>query len=63
MEAHKNFGVLTLEQIMKPVIEQAENGIVVSSDLNYVIDVTPQLDPESFSIFFDNGEPLKNSQL
>ena len=53
LEAHKNFGVLTLEQIMKPVIEQAENGIVVSSDLNYVIDVTPQLrtDPESFSIF------------
>ena len=65
LEAHKNFGVLTLEQIMKPVIEQAENGIVVSSDLNYVIDVTPQLrtDPESFSIFFDNGEPLKEFSI
>ena len=65
LEAHKNFGVLTLEQIMKPVIEQAENGIVVSSDLNYVIDVTPQLrsDAESFSIFFDNGEPLKEFSI
>jgi len=65
LEAHKNFGVLTLEQIMQPVIEQAENGIVVSSDLNYVIDVTPQLrtDPESFSIFFDNGEPLKEFSI
>ena len=65
LEAHRNFGELTLEQIMKPVIEQAENGIVVSNDLNYVIDVTPQLrtDPESFSIFFDNGEPLKEFSI
>ena len=65
LEAHKNFGVLTLEQIMKPVIEQAEKGIVVSSDLNYVIEVTPQLrsDSESFSIFFDNGEPLKEFSI
>ena len=65
LEAHKNFGVLTLEQIMKPVIKQAEKGIVVSSDLNYVIEVTPQLrsDSESFSIFFDNGEPLKEFSI
>ena len=54
LEAHKNFGSLNLEQIMQPVIEQAEEGIVVSSDLNYVIEVTPQIraDKESFSIFF-----------
>ena len=46
---------------MKPVIEQAENGIIVSSDLNYVIEVTPQLksDQESLSIYFENGVPLK----
>ena len=37
LEAHKNFGSLDLEQIMQPVIEQAENGIVVSSDLNYCL--------------------------
>ena len=61
LEAHKNFGRLDLKEIMKPVIEQAENGIIVSSDLNYVIEVTPQLksDQESLSIYFKNGEPLK----
>ena len=61
LEAHKNFGKLDLKEIMKPVIEQAENGIIVSSDLNYVIEVTPQLksDKESLSIYFKNGEPLK----
>ena len=61
LEAHKNFGKLDLKEIMKPVIEQAENGIIVSSDLNYVIEVTPQLksDQESLSIYFKNGVPLK----
>ena len=61
LEAHKNFGRLELQEIMKPVIEQAENGVTVTSDLNYVIEVTPQLrnDNESYSIFFDNDEPLK----
>ena len=46
---------------MKPVIEQAEKGIVVTSDLSYVIRVTPQLrtDKESYSIFFNDGDPLK----
>ena len=61
LEAHKNFGRLELQEILKPVIEQAENGVTVTSDLNYVIEVTPQLrsDKESYSIFFDNDEPLK----
>ena len=61
LEAHKNFGKLELEQIMKLVIDQAENGIIVSSDLNYVIEVTPQLkrDNESLSIYYKNGEPLQ----
>ena len=61
LEAHENFGKLDLKKIMQPVIEQAENGIVVSKDLSYVIEVTPQLrsDKESFSIYFKDGEPLK----
>ena len=65
LEAHKNFGRLELQEIMKPVIEQAENGVSVSSDLNYVIEVTPQLrtDKESYSIFFDNDEPLKEFSI
>ena len=65
LEAHKNFGTLDLEQIMQPVIEQAENGIVVSSDLNYVIEVTPQLraDKESLSIYFRDGKALEESSI
>ena len=65
LEAHKNFGRLELQEIMKPVIEQAENGVSVTSDLNYVIEVTPQLrtDKESYSIFFDNDEPLKEFSI
>ena len=65
LEAHKNFGRLDLEQIMKPVIAQAEEGIVVSSDLSYVIGVTPQLksDKESYSIYFKDKEPLKEFSI
>ena len=65
LEAHKNFGKLSLQDIMKPVISQAEEGIVVSSDLSYVIGVTPQLksDKESFSIYFKNDEPLKEFSI
>ena len=65
LEAHKNFGRLDLEEIMMPVIAQAEEGIVVSSDLSYVIGVTPQLksDKESYSIYFKNKEPLKEFSI
>jgi len=65
LEAHKNFGKLSLQDIMKPVIKQAEEGIVVSSDLSYVIGVTPQLksDEESFSIYFKDNKPLKEFSI
>ena len=65
LEAHKNFGKLSLQEIMKPVISQAEEGIVVSSDLSYVIGVTPQLksDKESFAIYFEDDEPLKEFSI
>ena len=65
LEAQKNFGKLELKQIMEPVIKQAEEGIIVSSDLSYVIEVTPQLkkDKESYSIFFNNGEALKEFSI
>jgi len=65
LEAHKNFGKLSLQDIMKPVISQAEEGIVVSSDLSYVIGVTPQLksDKESFAIYFEDDEPLKEFSI
>jgi len=65
LEAHKNFGSLELQEIMKPVIEQAETGVYVSKDLNYVIDVTPQLksDTESASIFLKNGKPPAEASI
>ena len=62
LEAHKNFGKLSLKEIMQPVIEQAKNGITVSSDLNYAIKVTPQLrnDKESSMIYFNNKRGVIN---
>tara|TARA_A200000113_G_scaffold66084_1_gene57350 strand:- start:544 stop:2007 length:1464 start_codon:yes stop_codon:yes gene_type:complete len=65
LEAHKNFGSLELQEIMQPVIEQAEKGVYVSKDLNYVIDVTPQLesDIESASIFLKNGKPPAEASI
>jgi Gamma-glutamyltransferase len=54
LEAHKNFGKLSLKEVLEPVIRQASEGIKVSYDLNKVIEETPQLreDPESFRIYF-----------
>ena len=65
LEAHKNFGSLELREIMQPVIEQAEKGVYVSKDLNYVIDVTPQLESntESASIFLKNGKPPAEASI
>ena len=50
---------------MKPVIAQAEEGITVSSDLSYVIGVTPQLksDAESYSIYFKDNKPLEEFSI
>lgn len=66
LEAHRNFGKLSLKEILEPVIKQASEGIKVSYDLNKAIESTPQLfnDPESRKIYFDNGKPLiKNSLM
>ena len=60
LDAHKNFGSLTLEEILEPVIKQAREGIIVSYDLNKAIESTPQLlkDNESKRIYFSNGKPI-----
>jgi gamma-glutamyltranspeptidase/glutathione hydrolase len=65
LEAHRNFGKLSLKEILKPVIKQASEGIKVSHDLNKAIESTPQLfnDPESRKIYFDNGIPLIKNTL
>ena len=65
LEAHRNFGKLSLKEILEPVIKQASEGIKVSYDLNKAIGSTPQLfnDPESRKIYFDNGKPLVKNTL
>ncbi len=65
LEAHRNFGKLSLKEILEPVIKQASEGIRVSYDLNKAIESTPQLfnDPESRKIYFDNGKPLVKNTL
>ena len=65
LEAHRNFGKLSLKEILEPVIKLASEGIKVSYDLNKAIESTPQLfnDPESRKIYFDNGKPLVKNTL
>ena len=60
LDAHKNFGTLSLEEILEPVIKQAREGIIVSYDLNKAIESTPQLskDKESKKIYFSDGKPI-----
>ena len=61
LDAHENFGSLTLEEILEPVIRQAKEGIIVTYDLNKAIESTPQLlkDAESKRIYLPNGKPIE----
>ena len=61
LDAHKNFGSLSLEEILEPVIRQAKEGIIVTYDLNKAIESTPQLlkDAESKRIYLPNGKPIE----
>ena len=65
IEAHEKFGKLTLEEILEPVIKQANDGIEVSYDLHKAIDDTDQLksDPESLRIYFNNGIAIKENSI
>ena len=65
LEAHKNFGKLSLKEVLEPVIRQASKGIKVSYDLNKVIEETPQLreDPESFKIYFKNNKAVAENSI
>jgi len=65
LEAHKNFGKLSLKEVLEPVIKQASEGIKVSYDLNKVIEETPQLreDPESFRIYFKNNKAVAENSI
>ena len=61
LDAHENFGSLSLEEILEPVISQAKEGIIVTYDLNKAIESTPQLlkDAESKRIYLPNGKPIE----
>lgn len=65
LEAHEKFGKLPLQEILEPVIKQAEEGIIVSYDLSKAIEDTKQLkfDSESSKIYFNNGEPIKENSI
>ena len=60
-----NFGSLSLEEILLPVINQAKKGILVTYDLNKAIESSPQLknDPESKKIYFLDNKPLPENYL
>ena len=65
IEAHEKFGKLTLEEVLKPVIKQAKDGIVVSYDLHKAIEDTDQLksDPESSRIYFNKGTAIEENSI
>jgi len=65
VEAHTNFGRLPLSSVLKPVIEQARNGIKVSYDLHMALGSEPQLrrDKESKEIFFRNGSAVAENAI
>jgi gamma-glutamyltranspeptidase/glutathione hydrolase len=65
LQAHSNFGKLSLEQILKPVIKQAKEGVLVTYDLSKAIESTPRLyeDKESRKIYYRNGKPLEENTL
>ena len=65
LEAHKQFGKLSLEEILKPVIKQAKEGVEVTYDLYKAIDSTPRLksDEESRNIYFKDNKPLEENSI
>mgnify|MGYP001406388789 FL=1 len=65
LEAHEKFGSLPLETVLAPAIRQANDGILVSYDLEKAIDDTHQLkkDPESLKIYFKNGTAIKENTI
>lgn len=65
LEAHVNFGRLSLKEILEPVITQATNGIKVSYDLHKAIESTERLykDPESRRLYFKNNKPYQENDV
>jgi len=60
IETHEKYGKLSLKEILRPVIDQAEKGIAVSYDLNQAIGSARQiaLDLGSSQIYLKDGSPV-----
>ena len=65
LQTHDRYGKLPLKKILQPVIRQAQDGIVVSYDLNQAIGSANQisLDNESKNIYYKNGSPVEEHFL
>ena len=65
LQTHDRYGKLPLKKILQPVIRQAQNGIVVSYDLNQAIGSANQisLNSESKNIYYKNGSPVEEHFL
>jgi len=66
IKAHRDHGSLELNQVMRPSIKLAQNGIKVSHDLNFVLNFGKQsmLDnPASKEKFYDEEDSLKVNSL
>ena len=49
LQAHSAFGKLSLEQILKPVIKQAKEGVLVTYDLSKAIESATRIAPKTAS--------------
>jgi len=65
LRAHKQYGKLSLNRILQPVIKQASEGILVSYDLHNAIKSTFQitLDKETKSIFFNDKNVIRQNYI
>lgn len=57
LEAHKQYGKLSLKQVLTPAIEQAENGFVVTQDLSNKLANYKHLrkNPETLKAYYKKG--------
>jgi len=66
IKAHETYGKLNLKQVMRPAIELASKGIMVSNDLNFILNWGKESlfkNEASKNKFYKNGKPLEINSL
>ena len=66
IKAHETYGKLSLKQVMRPAIELARKGIIVSNDLNFILNWGKESllkNKASKNKFYRKGEPLEINSL